>query len=597
MLRSLVSRLFVGLATAVDHRYRWHRLPTPLGLVLLVAIRKRLREQNLYDTSLAMQASAPLPPPSDHYRTARSADGAYNDPDNPAMGRARERFGRNALLEKTFPDSERLLKPNPRTVSRELLTRDKFVPATTLNVIAGAWLQCMIRDWFSHGRSPKENPWKVPLAEDDPWPEHPMQIMKTPTDPTRTPEEDAAGLPPTYINVESPWWGGLHLYGGDEKTQAQVRLGQDGKLKNGEDGLIPVDPNSEKHPADEPGFWLGVAMLHSLFTREHNAICDRLKAQYPHWSDDDLFDHARLVNSALLAKIHTVERTAAILGHPALQIGMRANWWGLMGERVSRLIGRISDSEAISGIVGGPTNHFNVPYSLTEEVVAVYRMHPLIPDEYAFRSSKTDALLEERPFSRIDGRDALEILSGLSMDDLFYSFGIAHPGAVILHKFPRDLQFYEREDGIIQDLAVTDILRSRELGVPRYNEFRRVLHLKAIERFEDLTDNPTWLEELRRVYEDDVELLDLTVGMYAEKLPEGFGFSDTAFRIFVLMASRRLNSDRFFTTHFNAEVYSQAGLDWIADNDMSSVLKRHYPALAPAMQGVKNAFAPWSRVA
>lgn len=183
------------------------------------------------------------------------------------------------------------------------------------------------------------------------------------------------------------------------------------------------------------------------------------------------------------------------------------------------------------------------------------------------------------------------------MDDLFYSFGIAHPRAVILHNFPRGLQFYEREDGIIQDLAATDILRSRELGVPRYNEFRRVLHLKPIERFEDLTDNPKWREELRRVYEDDVELLDLTVGMYAEKFPAGFGFSDTAFRIFVIMASRRLNSDRFFTTHFNADVYSQAGLDWIADNDMSSVLKRHYPALAPALDGVKNAFAPWSRVA
>lgn len=35
--------------------------------------------------------------------------------------------------------------------------------------------------------------------------------------------------------------------------------------------------------------------------------------------------------------------------------------------------------------------------------------------------------------------------------------------------------------------------------------------------------------------------------MLAEPLPPGFGFSDTAFRIFILMASRRLKSDRFFT--------------------------------------------------
>jgi hypothetical protein len=597
MIRSLASRLFVNLATAIDHRYGWHRLPTPIGLVLLVGIRKRLREQNLFDTTSPMQAPGAGPAESPHDRTARSADGSFNDLAQPAMGRAGARFGRNVPIARTHPDRDRMLRPNPRTVSRELLTREEFIPATTLNVLAAAWLQFMIRDWFSHGKSPTDNPWSVPLAEDDPWPQHPMQIMRTRPDPTRTPEEDAAGLPPTYSNVESHWWDGSQIYGSHAETQAQVRVGQDGKLRIGADGLIPVDPRNVHHPADEPGFWLGIAMMHTLFTREHNAICDRLKAEFPHWSDDELFDHARLVNTALLAKIHTVEWTTAILGHPALQIGMRANWWGLAGERLSRLVGRISDSEVVSGIVGGPTNHFDVPYSLTEEFVAVYRMHPLIPDDYAFRSARTDELLQERDFRQIAGRQALEVLDAIAMDDIFYSFGVAHPGAVVLHNFPRGLQFYQREDGVIQDLAATDLLRTRELGVPRYNEFRRLLHMKPIERFEDLTANATWVEELRRIYEDDVELLDLMVGMFAETLPEGFGFSDTAFRIFALMASRRLNSDRFFTTDFNAEVYTRAGLDWVADNDMSSVLKRHYPALAPSLRGVKNAFAPWARVA
>ena len=27
------------------------------------------------------------------------------------------------------------------------------------------------------------------------------------------------------------------------------------------DGLIPVDPNSKKHPADEPGFWIGLVII------------------------------------------------------------------------------------------------------------------------------------------------------------------------------------------------------------------------------------------------------------------------------------------------------------------------------------------------
>jgi hypothetical protein len=60
------------------------------------------------------------------------------------------------------------------------------------------------------------------------------------------------------------------------------------------------------------------------------------------------------------------------------------------------------------------------------------------------------------------------------------------------------------------------------------------------------------------------------------------------------MASRRLNSDRFFTDYYTPAVYTQAGLDWISDNSMASVLLRHYPQLRSAMATIDNAFAPWA---
>ncbi len=148
----------------------------------------------------------------------------------------------------------------------------------------------------------------------------------------------------------------------------------------------------------------------------------------------------------------------------------------------------------------------------------------------------------------------------------------------------------------MMDLAATDILRIREVGVPRYNRFRRLMHLKPARRFEDLTDNPVWVDELRRVY-GDVERVDLMVGMFAEPKPFGFGFSDTAFRIFILMASRRLKSDRFFTVDYRPEVYTPEGLKWIDDTDMSTILLRHLPSLAAPLRGVKNAFAPWQEAA
>lgn len=46
----------------------------------------------------------------------------------------------------------------------------------------------------------------------------------------------------------------------------------------------------------------------------------------------------------------------------------------------------IGDNELLGGIVGSHADHHSAPYSLTEEFVAVYRMHPLMPDAFTFRS-------------------------------------------------------------------------------------------------------------------------------------------------------------------------------------------------------------------
>jgi Animal haem peroxidase len=297
-----------------------------------------------------------------------------------------------------------------------------------------------------------------------------------------------------------------------------------------------------------------------------------------------------------MAKIHTVEWTTAILGHPALQIAMKANWWGLATERVKRLVGRVSRGDVWSGIPGSPPDHHAAPYAITEEFVSVYRMHPLLPDDVAVRSARTGELLETRRLDELVGRRARELVERVPLEDLVYSFAVAHPGAITLHNYPRALQQFRRDDGTLFDVGAIDVLRDRERGVPRYNAFRRALGLPPARDFAELCDDPSWAAELRQVYRGDIDSVDLLIGLLAERPPPGFGFSDTAFRIFILMASRRLKSDRFFTTDFTPECYTPAGMAWIEDNTMRSVLLRHCPDLAPALRGVRNAFAPWREV-
>src|SRR5262245_6333526 len=122
-------------------------------------------------------------------------------------------------------------------------------------------------------------------------------------------------------------------------------------------------------------------MLHTLLTLEHNHIADLLAHHYPNWNDEELFTRARLINSALMAKIHTVEWTPAIVWHPLIQLGMRVNWSGLAGEELQEALQFLDDQEIAGGIIGSHADHHTAPYSLTEEFVSVFRMHPLIPDD------------------------------------------------------------------------------------------------------------------------------------------------------------------------------------------------------------------------
>ena len=86
---------------------------------------------------------------------------------------------------------------------------------------------------------------------------------------------------------------------------------------------------------------------------------------------------------------------------------------------------------------------------------------------------------------------SVELTTKYAMSDLFYSFGNQHPGALVLNNFPRFMQELSVAGNAFLDMGTVDIVRARERGVPRYNEFRRQLGLNPIHSFDDLTDDPT----------------------------------------------------------------------------------------------------------
>ncbi len=623
-----LSALYTGLWTNWWRGVDANQLKAE-GLLKLLKMREVMTQKNLFDTDGPNGANLGRAPScnTEEAKRFRTMDGTCNDLKRPTAGAAGAHMGRNVPLDKAIAETEAttLMTPNPRQISVELLARDtkNGTPVVKevdfLNLTAASWIQFQTHDWFAHPQQSTET-YKVAFGGTT------LYVRKGVEDP----HKDLSGVPflKTFKNENTHWWDGSQLYGSDEATAKRLRSDKDGKLVAGgmlhlENGNLPRI-GSGKEAKEDSGFtknwWVGLSMLHTLFAREHNYIAAELKKADGKLTDDQIFQLARMINAAVMAKVHTVEWTPAILKNATLNAGMNANWNGIkeMGK---------------PAILGSPMNPdlTKVPYSLTEEFTSVYRLHSLLPEQVVLRSLKDG---REEKKSMLDVRHGLPDVDGsFDMTDLFYSFGQQHPGQLTLHNFPKFLQDIEVEFAGVQvahvDVGTNDIIRDRERGVPRYNEFRRQLQLKPITRFDDLVlptpdaqasgvpvtgsiadtdlkdsekkERQRFVTEIRRVYgttngKDNVEKLDLLVGCLAEQVrPNGFGFGETQFQIFILMASRRLQADRFYTDDFNEKVYTRFGIDHVKGVTMKQVLLRHFPELGPSLAGVEagNAFFPW----
>jgi len=153
---SLLERAAVSAFHLVNRFVSWHKLPAILGALNLDVLRIELRGYNLTDGYVSPQAqgNAQDTKLSDaRYLKARNSDGMYNSLEMPCMGRHGMRFGRNFPKEYCQkPTEEELFTPHPSLVSERFMARkpDEFKPATTLNLLAAAWIQFQTHDWFNH---------------------------------------------------------------------------------------------------------------------------------------------------------------------------------------------------------------------------------------------------------------------------------------------------------------------------------------------------------------------------------------------------------------------------------------------------------------
>jgi hypothetical protein len=637
-----------------------------------------------------------------------------------------------------------------------------YQKAPFFNVLAAFWIQFMTHDWFSHMEEGHNATMYIDmgcttqLVNGVPTPLTPADVQKLGCRPgdrvdktlvayDSPPESFKVGgttylarAPKTFANNNTAWWDASQLYGYDETSKKRVKRDPKDTARlrldpvAGVSGVyLPVlqagDPIQPQWMGQEaaafPDNWtIGMSFYHNLFAREHDSFVAEFRRQAKEHPTEDsglrnpadptrviankdvtpeeLFTAARLVVSAMIAKIHTIEWTPQLLYDDPLYKGMNANWNGLLGtgqpdvskalsDVVTKVLGTTQNGAAATkwysvlasgpGIFGlgsqargyditkseftnGGVNHFGSPFNFPEEFVTVYRLHSLIPDLIEYRDSSKDPnqiLQKVAVINTFEGK-ATDAMRSRGLANWALSMGRQRLGLLTLHNIPQFMQNIRlpRLDtpGKQIDIAALDLIRDREHGVPRFNEFRRQYGLRQLTSYDDFFPKPLsgeyqeWARQLREVYGthvcdsskvitdaqlnrdnspindclghpngsvvDNIEDVDTVVGWLSESIrPHGFAISETQFVVFILNASRRLFSDRFFTSSFRPEFYTKLGVDWVQHNGpgpeqmeqgtpnghqqpvspLKRVLLRNIPELADELKPVVNVFDPWAR--
>ncbi len=479
----------------------------------------------------------------------RTIDGTCNNLDHPMMGSVDMPFSRNLKPSEPHKDGE----VDVAIVASAMKRPYGEPPSDTLqnfNQLASAWIQFMTHDWFQHEIDGRKQPkyFRGPLR-----------------------------------NRVTHWWDASQIYGSSKEEESRVRL-KNGKLHLDENNELDYNDFGVPLTGFNENFWVGLHVFHTIFSREHNYIVDSLSAAYPEMSDDEKYETARLCVSAILAKIHLLEWTPALLDNTISTLSLNVTWYGLKNA-VSGLFSGVplGQVEGIINALNVPavlTNEFdsrltiqNTPFSITEEFVAVYRMHPFLPDELDIDGRK----LSLHEFTFKDARTLT--VKKEATEVLLNALSKAPARQLSLVNYPYTLYDLHVPGRGKLNLAEIDLKRDRERNIPRYNDARRQLLLEPYASLDDLTDNEEDLKILKSIY-TDIEQVDFMVGCLADKeRPEGFAFGVVPYHIFVVMASRRIFSDRFFMEGLNVENYSPWGLNYVMNESFQSILVRHFPAL------------------
>ncbi|XP_026739270.1 peroxidase-like [Trichoplusia ni] len=319
----------------------------------------------------------------------------------------------------------------------------------------------------------------------------------------------------------------------------------------------------------------GIYLTAMWFYREHNRLARKLAMINPCWDDQELFETARKINIAQWQYILYYELMSDILGRKnAIETGVLYETNGYVNDFDER----------------------HKPGVYHEYLIGTRWFH-------TFQDGRTDLYSRKGKYlgtrTTVDDEFRSGILEVNNTEADLTQGAFRQRAAKFDYTIEPDLA--ERVLGELQsasDLSAIDIMRGRDQGLPPYNEYRKICGMPVAHKFKDFEDaiyadvcfrsflsllpgrqiskknnddktNEAYLEnneagtylypsdvfvlqkveQLRRIYDDEVDDMELMVAIYSERLLHGAWVGPTLFCIMVENLVNWRKSDRFFFEH------------------------------------------------
>ena len=327
----------------------------------------------------------------------------------------------------------------------------------------------------------------------------------TGTDPTNPREQ---------LNVITAWMDGGLIYGSNKERADWLRTFENGQMKisqheNGD--LLPLADLETPESQDTRGLEAFIAgdtrsnehialmSMHILFLREHNRLAAELHEDNQDWSDEDLYQTARKINTAQV-QIVTYNEYLPSLGiildeyagydpsvNPSITNEFSVTAFRMGHSQNGKWLLRLDEQrqEISAGNIEVKDGFFN-PTIISQE-------------------GGIDPILRGAAFNVQDEVDTI-------FDDSVRNFMFGVPG----------------EGGL--DLCAIDIIRARDHGIPDYNTVRESLGLEKVTDWPDITSNSELQLKLKSTY-GNVDNIDLIIGTLAEDHYNGSSVGETMYHI------------------------------------------------------------------